>query len=85
MLEQDVADHPVTRFGQFLVIQSQIHINATDMALLALRDEHLGNPAAHQHHVVPILTEDVRQLDEHRPGRFHGGGGVVYAFSGHDG
>jgi hypothetical protein len=61
------------------------HVDAADVPILALRDEQLGNPAAHQHHVVPILTEDVGQLDEHRSGRFHGGGGVVYAFSGHDG
>jgi hypothetical protein len=85
MAAQGLANHPVTGLGQFLVVQGQIHINAADVPLLALRDEQLGNPATHQDNVVSILTQNVSQLDEHRFGRVHGSSRVVYPFSDHVG
>lgn len=67
------------------MVQCEIHVQAADVPLLALRDQKFRNPAANKHYVITILAEDVHQLDKHRSGRFYGGGGVIYAFSGHNG
>jgi hypothetical protein len=56
---QDLPNRPVASFGQFSMVQCQIHIDTTNVLFRTLRNQQLGNPATNQDWVLSILAKNM--------------------------
>lgn len=48
------------------MVQRKVYIDTPDMWLLPLRDNQLWHPPTDEHDIFSILTQEVRQFDQHR-------------------